>query len=79
MCVRVCVLSRLQLFATPWTVGHQDPLSMGFSWQEYWRGLTFPSPGDLPDPGIEARSSASQTDALPSEPPGKPLDEVRTI
>jgi len=52
---------------------------MGFSWQEYWRGLTFPSPGDLPDPGIEARSSASQTDALPSETPGKPLDEVRTI
>ena len=56
---------------SPWTVGHQAPLSMGFSRQEYWIGLPFPSPGDLPNPGIEPGSSASQADALPSEPPGK--------
>ena len=55
---------------TPWTVVYQASLSMGFSRQEYWSGLPFPSPGDLPDPGIEPRSSALQADALPSEPPG---------
>ena len=60
-------LSHVQLFATPWTVAHQAPLSMGFSRQEYWSGLPFPSPGDLPDPGIEPRSPALQADALPSE------------
>ena len=65
-------LSRVQLFATPWTVAHQAPPSMGFSRQEYWSGLPFPSPGDLPDPGIEPRSPALQADALTSEPPGKP-------
>ena len=59
------------LFATPWTVAHQAPLSMGFSRQEYWSGLPFPSPGDLPDPGIEPRSPALQADPLTSEPPGK--------
>ena len=64
-------LSRVQLFATPWTVAHQAPLSMGFSRQEYWSGLPFPSPGDLPDPGIEPRSPALEADALTSEPPGK--------
>ena len=58
--------------ATPWTVAHQAPLSMEFSRQEYWSGLPFPSPGDLPDPGIEPWSPAFQADALPSEPPGKP-------
>ena len=51
MCVYV--LSRVQLFATPWTVAHQAPLSMEFFKQEYWSGLPFPSPGDLPDPGIK--------------------------
>ena len=56
----------------PWTVAHQAPLSMEFSGQEYWSGLPFPSPGDLPDPGIEPRSLALQADSLPSEPPGKP-------
>ena len=56
----------------PWTVAHQAPLSMGFSRQEYWSGLPFPSPGDLPDPGIKPRSPALQEDALTSEPPGKP-------
>ena len=46
---------------------------MGFSRQEYWSGLSFPLPGDLPDPGIKPGSSALQADSLPSEPPGKPL------
>ena len=55
----------------PWTVARQAPLSMGFSRQEYWSGLPFPSPGDLPGPGIEPRSPALQADTLPSEPPGK--------
>ena len=66
------LLSCVQLFATPWTVAHQAPPSMGFSRQEYWSGLPFPSPGDLPNPGIELGSPVLQTDALPSEPPGKP-------
>jgi len=52
----VCVLSHVRLFATPWTVVHQTPLSMGFSRQEYWRGLSFPPPGALPHPGIEPKS-----------------------
>ena len=68
-----CVLSRVRLFATPWTVALQAPLSMGFSRQEYWSGLPFPSPGYLPDPGIEPVSpvsSALQADSLPSEPSG---------
>ena len=66
------LLSRVPLFATPWTVACQAPPSMGFSRQEYWSGLPFPSPGNLPDRGIEHRSPALQADALPSEPPGKP-------
>ena len=57
---------------TPWTVAHQTPLSMGFSRQEYWIGLPFPSPGDLPDPGIEPRSPALQAYSLPTELWGKP-------
>ena len=56
-----------------WTVAHQAPPSMGFSRQEYWSGLPFPSPGDLPNPGIEPRSPTLQADALTSEPPEKPL------
>ena len=59
----------------PWTVAHQAPLSMEFSRQEYWSGLPFPSPGDLPDPGIEPGSLALQADSLLSEPPGKPIEE----
>ena len=66
------MLSRVQLFATPWTVAHQAPPSMEFSRQEYWSGLPFPSPGDLPNLGIEAESPTLQADALSSEPPGKP-------
>ena len=63
-------LSRVRLFVTPWTVAYQAPPSMGFSRQECWSGLPFPSPGDLRDPGVEPRSPALQADALPSEPPG---------
>ena len=65
-------LSRVWLFATPWTVAYQAARSNGFSMQEYWSWLPFPSPGDLPDPGMEPRSPALQADTLPSEPPGKP-------
>ena len=65
-------LSRVQLFATLWTVAHQAPLSMGFSRQKYWSGLPFLSPGDLPDPGIEPGSPTLQADTLPSESPGNP-------
>ena len=64
-------LSCVQLFATPWTVTLQAPLSMGFSRQEYWSVLPFPSPGDLPDPGIKPKSPALQANSLLSEPPGK--------
>ena len=58
--------------ATPWTVACKAPLSMGFSRQEYWSGLPFPSPGDLLDPGIEPRYPALQADSLPTELQGKP-------
>ena len=73
---KVKLLSLVQLFATPWTVARQaamsmGPLSMGFSRQEYWSGLPFPSPGDLPDSGIEPGSSELQADSLSSESPGK--------
>ena len=70
--VKVKSLSRVWLFVTPWTVAYKAPPSMGFSRQEYWSGLPFPSPGDLPDPGIEPRSPALQKDSLPAEPQGKP-------
>ena len=60
-------LSRVRLFATPWTVAYQAPTSMGFSRQEYWSGLPFPSPGDLPDAGIEPGSPALQADSLLTE------------
>ena len=62
--------------STPWTVAHQTPLSMGFSRQEYWSGLPFPSPGELPHLGIEPRSPTLQADALTSEPPQKPYCTV---
>ena len=73
------LLSHIQLFATPWTVGRQASLSMGFSRQEHWSGLTFPLPGDLPDPGIEPSSLASAVLAgrfFTAEPPGKPHHTV---
>ena len=80
MCV--CVLrwlSRVQLFATPWTVAYQASLSMGFSRQEYWHGLPFTSPGYLPHPGIKPRSPSLQADNLPSEPPGNTISWCRKI
>ena len=71
------LLSCVQLFATPWTIAHQASQSMGFSRQEYWSGLPFPSPGDLPHREMEPgpRSPAFQADALTSEPPGKQQEE----
>ena len=74
--VKVKSLSCVWLFATPWKVTYQAPQSMGFFRQEYWSGLPFPSPGDLPNPGIEPRSPALQTDALPSDPLGKPFADI---
>ena len=69
--MKVKSLSRVQLFATLWTLSHQAPPSMGFSRQDYWSGLPFPSPGDLPNSGIKPRSPSLQADSLTSEPPGK--------
>ena len=66
------MLGRVWLRVTPWTVACQAPLSMRFPRQEYWCGLPFPSPGDLPDPGIEPTSPAPQADSLSRAPPGKP-------
>ena len=60
-------------FATPWTVACQAPLSMGFPRQEYWSGLPFPPPGDLPSPGIEPASAALAGRFFTTEPPGKPF------
>ena len=72
MKVKVKLLSHVRLFATPWTIAYQAPPSMRFSRQEYWSGLPFPSPRDLPDPEMEPGTPAFQADALTSEPPGKP-------
>ena len=73
------LLSCFQLFATQWSVAYQAPQSMGFSRQEYWSGLPFPSLGDLPNPGIEPGSPAMQADTLPSEPPEKPIKGLLKI
>ena len=70
----VKLLSPVQLYAVPWTVAYQGPPSMEFSRQKYWSGLPFTFPGDLPDSGIETRSSTFQADALPSELSGKPKE-----
>ena len=70
--MKVKSLSHVWLFVTPWTIAPQSPPSMGLSRQEYWSGLPFPSPGDLPNPGVELGSPALQADSLPSEPPGNP-------
>ena len=68
VCMCVCLVAKsCPTLATPWTVTHQAPLSMGFPRQESWSGLSFPSPGDLPDLGIEPRSPALQADSLPTE------------
>ena len=70
------MLSHIRLFGTAWTVAHQAPLSMGFSRQDYCSGLPFPSPGDLPDPGIEPTSPTLQVDSLPLSHQGSPLTIV---
>ena len=74
MQVRAKSISRVRLFATLWTVACRAPLSMGFSRQEYWSGLPFLSPGDLPDPGMQTGSlmSPELASSLPLVPPGKP-------
>ena len=68
LCYESEVAQSFRLFATPWTVAYQGTPSMGFSRQECWSGLPFPSPEELPNPGIEPGSPALQADALPSEP-----------
>ena len=77
--VKVKSLSHVQLFATPWTAAYQATPSMAFSRQEYQSGLLFPSPVDLPNPGIKPGSPALQTDAFPSEPPGKPWTTGKSL
>ena len=77
-----CVLTdfnHVQLFATPWTVAHQAPVVMEFPRQEYWSGLPFPSPGDLPDPGIEPTFPALQADSLPLSHQGSPYRLITTL
>ena len=64
---------------TPWTTAYQAPLSMGFSRQEYWSGLSFPTPEDLPDPGIKPGSPALQAESLPSKLPGKPFEHAKHV
>ena len=71
-CVYTCMLSRVRLFVTPWTVARQAALSMGFSRQEYWSGLPCPAPGDLPNPGIKPASPALQAGSLPLSHRGSP-------
>ena len=71
MKLKVKSLSRVRFFVTPWTVAYQAPPSVGFSRQEYWSGLPFPSPGDLPNSGIEPRPPTLQADSLPTESQGK--------
>ena len=73
--VTQCVI----LFATPWTVAHQAPLSLGFSRQEYWSGMSFPFPADFPNPGIEPESPALQANSLPSKLPGKPYIKIKYV
>ena len=77
--VKVKSLSCVWLFMTPRTVGYEAPLSMGFSRQECWSGLPFPSPGDLPNPGIQPGSPTLQPDTLPSEPPGRSLYTKKNV
>ena len=69
----VKLLSHDQLFVTLWTVGHQVPLSMGFSRQEYWNGLLFPASGALPDPGVKPKSPTFGNGFFTTETPGKPI------
>ena len=77
--MRAQSFSHVQLFATPWTAACQVPLSMGFSRQEYWRGLPFPPPGDLPNPGMESASPAFAGGFFTTEPPGKLVWRCRCL
>ena len=78
--IQTCVHAHLhQFFVTPWTVAHQAPLSMEFSRQEYWSGLPFPSPGNLPDSGIELMSPALADGFFTTVPPGNPIYRYRYI
>ena len=75
-------LSHVQFFATSWTIAYHTPPSMGFSWQEYWSGLPFPSPGDLPGPGMKPTSPVSPALAgefFTTEPPGKPMENGMVV
>ena len=74
MFVAVVSVTSVQLFSTPWTVAHQAPLSMGFPRQEYWSGLPFPSPGDLPDPGIKLVFHVLAGGFFTTEPAGMPIN-----
>ena len=72
LCVRAQSLACVRLFATPWTVARQAPLSMGLSWQEYWSGFSFPPPGDLPDQGSSPHLLHWQVDSLQLSHLGSP-------
>ena len=76
-----CVLIRsvVSNSETLWTVAHKAPLFLGFFKQEYWSGLPFPSPGDLPNPETEPRYLTLQADSLPAEPPGKPEGRIALV
>ena len=75
----VVLVAQSCLFLTPWTVPHQTPLSIEFSSQEYWSGLPFPSPEDLPNPEIKPESPGLQTDSLPFELQGRPNWQEKTL
>ena len=75
--MKVKSLSHVRLFVTPWTAALKAPLSVGFPRQEYWHGLPFPSPGDLPDPGMEPGSPASQVDSPQPEPLREPINSFK--
>ena len=77
--MKVKLLSRVRLFVTPWTVAHQVPLFLGFSWQEYWNGLPFPPTGDIPDPGIKPASPTLQADSSLAQPLESPRAHLRIL
>ena len=79
MCVCVYLLSHVRFFVNPWIVSSQAPLSVGFSRQEHWRGLPFPSPGDLPDPGVEPASPALAGRFFTTVLTGKPIRHTHGI
>ena len=82
MYVASCMLNHVPLFTTLWTLAHQAPLSMGFSRQEYWSGLPFSPPGDIPNPGIKPMSPEASALAdvfFTTEPPGKPFLYLRIL